>query len=312
MEISFTPEELGAHQAELLLDWGMVSVDLSGWALADWDEDGHTNELLGGDDCDDARADVHPGALERFCDDLDSDCDGAPEVAALVQGSQTHVVFSTVQEAVEASSGLETVWRCQGTHPAHIQVRDRSLALRSWPPGEVDPTPPNAVLTGEGSHRIIDMEGGSLSLRSIDLVDGHAEGNGGCVRAVDLDYIELPDRMEGCRATGVGGALFLDGGEVAMPASDLELRANEAGTGGAAIHLERGSLIAYYSEVLEDTAVNGGAIYVGTEATLSTSGSWGEGQTDNADYDVICASGATYDIEGTGGVSCDGDGCDVN
>ena len=47
--------------------------------LIDGDGDGHASEDLGscGDDCDDARADVHPGHQE-LCDDVDHDCNGTP------------------------------------------------------------------------------------------------------------------------------------------------------------------------------------------------------------------------------------------
>lgn len=44
-------------------------------AATDADEDGHVPTACGGDDCDDGRAEVHPGA-EEACDYLDNDCDG--------------------------------------------------------------------------------------------------------------------------------------------------------------------------------------------------------------------------------------------
>ncbi|HOX46615.1 MAG TPA: MopE-related protein [Myxococcota bacterium] len=42
----------------------------------DGDADGHRSAACGGDDCDDARADVHPGVSEACLGGLDEDCDG--------------------------------------------------------------------------------------------------------------------------------------------------------------------------------------------------------------------------------------------
>jgi formylglycine-generating enzyme required for sulfatase activity len=43
--------------------------------VCDADGDGHLSNECGGEDCDDARADVHPGATD-ICDGDDNDCDG--------------------------------------------------------------------------------------------------------------------------------------------------------------------------------------------------------------------------------------------
>ena len=42
----------------------------------DYDEDGHVSQTCGGDDCDDLRAQVHPGAAESCENGIDDDCDG--------------------------------------------------------------------------------------------------------------------------------------------------------------------------------------------------------------------------------------------
>ena len=46
-------------------------------ACADGDEDGYLSGDCGGDDCDDANADIHPGAEETCDDGVDQDCNGA-------------------------------------------------------------------------------------------------------------------------------------------------------------------------------------------------------------------------------------------
>lgn len=50
--------------------------DAYGVALTDADGDGYIDASMGGDDCDDMNADIHPGALEKPGDGVDSNCDG--------------------------------------------------------------------------------------------------------------------------------------------------------------------------------------------------------------------------------------------
>lgn len=53
-------------------------VDVAPDADCDRDRDGHRALACGGDDCDDTREAVHPGAPE-WCDGVDGDCDGVAD-----------------------------------------------------------------------------------------------------------------------------------------------------------------------------------------------------------------------------------------
>jgi hypothetical protein len=46
------------------------------WGWCDGDHDGYFSTTCGGDDCDDARRDVHPLAVENCADGVDNDCNG--------------------------------------------------------------------------------------------------------------------------------------------------------------------------------------------------------------------------------------------
>jgi len=65
----------------------------------DTDGDGYEDESCGGDDCDDADPDIHPGAVE-VCDGVDEDCDGVED-------------NDVVCEFPNASGVCHGAWGCQ-------------------------------------------------------------------------------------------------------------------------------------------------------------------------------------------------------
>ena len=76
-------------------------VDTSSGCGTDLDGDGHLDPACGGDDCDDDRSDVHPGASE-VCDGVDNDCDGSDATINAIE-------FDAVTDALtfSSSSSLE-------------------------------------------------------------------------------------------------------------------------------------------------------------------------------------------------------------
>lgn len=79
LRFMLAPLALGDYQSTLTVtdvdgNVGATAVDFS-VVERDADKDGWINLVLGGDDCDDHNATVHPGAVE-VCDELDNNCDG--------------------------------------------------------------------------------------------------------------------------------------------------------------------------------------------------------------------------------------------
>jgi hypothetical protein len=66
--IELEATDLAGGTAEALLHFEVTESDVDG--------DGFVNELVGGDDCDDGNAAVHPGGTE-VCNDTDDDCNGS-------------------------------------------------------------------------------------------------------------------------------------------------------------------------------------------------------------------------------------------
>ncbi len=77
-----TPEEAGVFDelAVLTVERGDDVYEatirlLAEWENGDLDGDGHVDEALGGDDCDDSNPAAHPG-LDEVCDGFDTNCNG--------------------------------------------------------------------------------------------------------------------------------------------------------------------------------------------------------------------------------------------
>jgi hypothetical protein len=59
--------------------YGVAMTASTGSGIADQDLDGYFDVCCGGDDCDDANPNIHPGASETAGDGVDSNCDGSDD-----------------------------------------------------------------------------------------------------------------------------------------------------------------------------------------------------------------------------------------
>lgn len=226
--------------------------------------------LPGLPDCDDADADVHPGAFEVAGDDVDADCDGldvelptdASGTFAAPGGSGTACTrtapCATVGQAMvqAATRGVPHVYVASGTltEPGTIPVEANIVGgldpSRGWVPGTS-----RSVLTSPTANPLFQANGSDPTVH-YDLSDLHITSNvGPALRAAGAADLGL-SRVYLRSTTGVGVAL----GVATVIGSDVELvgAATAATVDGALLSLQDGRFFAIQSR-LTDPIVRVGA-----------------------------------------------------
>jgi hypothetical protein len=168
-------------------------------------------------DCDDGDAASHPGAEDAPCDGVDADCE--IEDLAVVGD----VFYATLEEAIAAAGPEEVVRICPGVYPVGV-VHAGDLTIEAY-----DGDPFATVLMSDGTGSILDVTGGSLTVRDLWFMEGDApQGGAIAVRGGDLV-------VEGARFTDLaaesGGALFAEdcGSVVLRDAYFEDVLSREAG-----------------------------------------------------------------------------------
>ncbi len=233
-------------------------------------------------DCDDADPAVHPGADDEPGDGKDSDCGGD-------DGPQPHAglsarSFPTLQEAILAAAGGDTVWVGPGAYlEADVTLAGRTITLASTHGPEatvIDAQRRGRVLfvgSGEGPGTTIsgftltgglaDQGGGLYAEQTSPLLDNLImTGNEATLRGGGFSFTMGAPRIERTRVEsntapgGSGGGGFVaQNTDVSL--ADVRFRGNEAGTGGG-LHVDGGHVAAERVQFLENTADTGGAVQV--------------------------------------------------
>jgi len=130
-EAASITEDIDEDPRPLLNGYDMGADEYDGLCWDD-DGDGYTDEVCGGDDCDDSDPDLNPGE-EEICDNgIDDDCDGyidstdPPCVIIEVPGDQP-----TVQAAIDAAEDENTILVAPGTYVETINFNGKDITVVS-------------------------------------------------------------------------------------------------------------------------------------------------------------------------------------
>lgn len=244
----------------------------SGEAVAACDPPEHHAADAG--DCDDARAEVHPGA-EELCDGIDNDCDDATGEAETALFVSEDGVLLPLTDALSGSSDAPAewslteqgdLWFCEGTWFVNLDV-ESSVSL--WGRGAT-------TLDGGEVGTVLSMAGPGLEVAVSGLTIQGGSGDEPCTESGYLCGGGLSCRSDGTSTLGLesvaflgnvanhGGALAIDGCDVA--AQDVLFSGNSASNGGA-VAMWGGNLDLNSSQVLSNVANSGGGgVYLSSQS----------------------------------------------
>lgn len=272
----------------------------------DLDGDGIPFDL----DCDENSADIHPGAPELPCDDLDNDCDEATKDGPvwLANGAEPTGVFGSIQEALDALDGETDVLLCAGTFRESVILSRPDLVFsgvgtdRTLIDGQAQPgLPVIEVTTSNVTIRDLTVQNGMGRARPKGPYDTWSEGTyGGGICAISADGTLS---LMGVRATSnkadYGGGIAVGPGMTLIVGEGSQIDDNNAGS-GAGVWLESD---AEFSDALiesNDAIVDGGGIAT-TSRVLTLGTSVLRGNTAGQSGGGVSANPQVVELEVRGG-----------
>ncbi len=268
--------------------------------MVDEDGDGHAPLSEGGDDCDDADPDLHPGAPER-CDGQDNDCDDVldPEVFFVSEAGVTTAFDPADMADVASPAHLlleeagELTFCAPGTYAVQVEFAaggDSSVVGQGVDQTVLDGGAGGTVIRAQG------RSGQSLTIQDLTVQNGDAgDGDGGGIwfnqgtllvervavvgnaatrgagvfigagtelaTITDAQITDIIDASE-------GGGLYLAGGEGQL--FNVAFSGNSARRSGGGLYLaEGGDLDLQDASFVGNSSSNeGGAAFVGVEAQM--------------------------------------------
>ena len=218
--------------------------------------DGYTAQADG--DCNDADANVYPGA-EESCDGKDNDCDAttSEDGRVTITGGDTYEGSDNLQRAVDDAPDGAVVDVCAGEYPA-VEIA-HPLTLRGVGANET-------TLDANGMGSAVLVAAADVYLQDLTLRGGTGSPIGGTNYGGGGAFVEAGASLTASGAVfrdstvvGYGGAIYA-AGDVTL--TDCDIFDNYATLRGGAIHGEGATIVAQESRIFYNQAKDGAGLYL--------------------------------------------------